>query len=119
MDWHEQDPSAAVVYSDALSIQGVLERTQRYIRMTKFGSEHQTDILIYEIEDGNATIATRLDGETLWLSLNQLVELYRRDKSVISRHIRNIFDDGELSKEAVVAGYATTAASGTLAEISA
>ena len=80
--------------------------------MTEFGPEHQTDILIYETEDGKAKIATRLDGETLWLSLNQLVELYQRDKSVISRHIRNIFDDGELSKESVVADYATTAADG-------
>lgn len=74
--------------------------------------EQQSDILIYQAEDGRTKISTRLENETLWLSLNQMVELYRRDKSVISRHIRNIIEDGELAQDSVVANYATTAADG-------
>jgi hypothetical protein len=54
----------------------------------------------------------RLDKETVWLTLNQLADLFQRDKSVISRHIRNIFEEGELQHERVVANFATTAADG-------
>jgi len=50
--------------------------------------------------------------ETVWLSLTQMAELFQRDKSVISRHIRNIFEEGELRPESVVANFATTAADG-------
>lgn len=71
-----------------------------------------TKMLIYQTEDGKTKVVTRLDNETLWLSLNQLVDLYQRDKSVISRHIQNILEDGELQREAVVAEYATTASDG-------
>ncbi len=74
--------------------------------------EKHSDILIYQAEDGRTKISTRLENETLWLSLNQMVELYQRDKSVISRHIRNILEDGELAQDSVVADYATTAADG-------
>lgn len=52
----------------------------------------------------------RLNGETVWLSLAQLAELFQRDKSVISRHIKNVFDEGELVADSVVANFATTAA---------
>lgn len=75
-------------------------------------SEQHTDILIYQTEDGRTKISTRLENETVWLSLNHMVELYQRDKSVISRHIRNILEDAELARDAVVANYATTAADG-------
>ena len=54
----------------------------------------------------------RVQDETVWLSLNQLADLFQRDKSVISRHINNVFDEGELVRERVVANYATTAADG-------
>lgn len=54
----------------------------------------------------------RMEGETVWLTLNQLAELFQRDKSVISRHIKNVFEEGELSTDSVVAKYATTAADG-------
>ena len=53
-----------------------------------------------------------MEAGTVWLSLNQIVELYWRGKSVISRHIKNIFEDGELDLKAVVAEYATTVADG-------
>ena len=71
-----------------------------------------TQILLYQTEDGRTRIEVRLEDETVWLSLNQMAELFQRDKSVISRHIRNVFDEGELTREAVVANYATTAADG-------
>lgn len=70
------------------------------------------EFLLYQTEDGQARLETRLAGETVWLSLNQMVELFQRDKSVISRHIRNVFEEGELTRDAVVANYATTAADG-------
>lgn len=70
-----------------------------------------TDFLLYQTEDGRSRIEVRMLDETVWLSLGQMVELFQRDKSVISRHIGNIFDEGELSREAVVANFATTATS--------
>ena len=70
------------------------------------------DFLLYQTEDGKTKVEARFQGETVWLSLNQLVDLFQRDKSVISKHIRNIFVEGELSREAVVANFATTASDG-------
>ena len=72
----------------------------------------QSDILIYQTEDGRTRIEARMVNESVWLSLNQMASLFQRDKSVISRHIKNVFDVAELSPEAVVAEYATTAADG-------
>lgn len=69
-----------------------------------------SDLILYQAEDGKTKIEVRLQGETVWLTLNQMAELFQRDKSVISKHIRNIFEEGELLREAVVANYATTAA---------
>jgi hypothetical protein len=66
-----------------------------------------SDIKIYQSEDGNTEITVQLDKDTVWLNLNQLVELFDRDKSVISRHIGNVFKEGELEKKATVAKYAT------------
>lgn len=65
----------------------------------------KTDIAIYEAENG--TVEVRLEGDTVWLSLQQISNLFERDKSVISRHLRNIFRDGELSELATVAKNAT------------
>lgn len=67
------------------------------------------DFLLYQTEDGQTRLEVTFYGETCWLSLNQLVEFFQRDKSVISRHIKNIFDEGELARESVVANFATTA----------
>ena len=63
--------------------------------------------LVYKTEDGKLKIDVRFQAETVWLSLNQLGELFQRDKSVISRHIKNIFDEGELVSEGTVAKSAT------------
>lgn len=67
-------------------------------------------IAIYQSEGG--AVDVRLDGDTVWLSLQQMADLFGRDKSVISRHLRNVFNDGELERPAVVAKNATTAADG-------
>jgi hypothetical protein len=69
-----------------------------------------SQILLYQSEDRRTRIEVRLEGETVWLSLNQIAELFQRDKSVISKHVRNIFEEGELVRDSVVAKYATTAA---------
>jgi hypothetical protein len=67
-------------------------------------------LLLYQTEDGQTRIEVRLLNESVWLSLNQMAELFQRDKSVISKHIRNISDEGELPHEGAVAKFATTAA---------
>lgn len=64
-------------------------------------------IEIYETNDGQTQVEVWLDGETFWLSLNQMAMLFERNKSVISRHLRNIFKDGELEEKATVAKNAT------------
>ena len=69
-----------------------------------------SEIMIYTTEDGLTKIETTFDGDTVWLSIDQMAELFQRDKSTISRHIKNIFTEGELMREAVVAKFATTAA---------
>lgn len=71
-----------------------------------------SDVILYKTVDGKARIELRADGGTAWMPLNRLADLFERDKSVISRHISNIFDDGELDETAVVAQYATTASDG-------
>ncbi len=69
-------------------------------------------ILLYQTEDGQQRIEVRLQNETVWLSLKQMAELFQRDKSVVSRHINNVFKEGELVRDSVVANFATTAADG-------
>ena len=70
------------------------------------------EFLLYQTEDGQTRLEVAFRGRTCWLSLNQLAELFQRDKSVISRHISNLFCEGELTKESGVANFATTAADG-------
>jgi hypothetical protein len=74
--------------------------------------ENTSDILIYQSSDGQTKVDVRIDGETVWLSLKQIAELFQRDKSVISKHIKNVFEEGELDENSVVAKNATTAADG-------
>ncbi len=72
----------------------------------------KSSIIMYTTEDGLAKIETTFDGDTVWLSIDQMAELFQRDKSTISRHIKNIFAEGELVRNAVVANFATTAVDG-------
>ena len=64
------------------------------------------EIILYQ-PDNSISIEVRMEAETVWLNLNQMAMLFDRDKSVISRHIRNIYSEGELKKEATVAKNAT------------
>ena len=75
-------------------------------------AESKSEFIFYQTEDQQTRIQVRLKGETVWLSLNEMAELFQRDKSVISKHIKNVFEEGELVREGVVANFATTAADG-------
>jgi hypothetical protein len=74
--------------------------------------ENNTQIIIYQTEDGQTKVDVRVENDTVWLSLNQIADLFQRDKSVISKHIKNVFSEGELDADSVVAKNATTAADG-------
>ena len=65
------------------------------------------EIIIYQTEDGLTKIDVSMQDETVWLTQEQMAELFQRDKSTISRHIKNIFAEGELVREATVANFAT------------
>lgn len=70
------------------------------------------EIIVYQSDDGLTRVDVRFEGDTVWLSLDQLALLFGRDKSTISRHLKNIFAEGELAKDSVVVNFATTAADG-------
>ena len=75
-------------------------------------SENKGELIIYQTEDGLTKIDVRMDNDTVWLSLDQMAELFQRDKSTISRHIKNVFQEGELTEEATVANFATVQSEG-------
>ncbi|MBI4619639.1 MAG: virulence RhuM family protein [Desulfobacterales bacterium] len=74
--------------------------------------EQKSEILIYQTEDNETRIETRLLDETVWLTQQQMAELFSKDKRTISEHIRNIFTEGELQEVSVVRNFRTTAADG-------
>lgn len=80
-------------------------------------SYKDTEIIMYQSEDGSTKIDVRMESETVWLSLDQMADLFQRDKSTISRHIKNVFSEGELRRDAVVANFATTAADGKIYQV--
>lgn len=68
-----------------------------------------SDIIIYQTEDGITQVNVAFDNDTVWLSLDQLAELFQRSKSTISRHLKNIYAEGELEQSSTVANFATVA----------
>ena len=74
--------------------------------------ENKTNLIMYTTEDGVTKIQATFDNDTVWLSIDQMAELFQRDKSTISRHIKNIFEEGEYISDSVVANFATTAKDG-------
>ena len=72
------------------------------------------ELVIYQTEDGVTKLNVQLKDESVWLSLDQMAELFQRDKSVISRHLKNIFEEGELVNQEVVAFFATTTPHGAI-----
>ena len=69
-------------------------------------------IILYQTQDGESKIEVTLANETVWLTADQMAELFQRNKSTISRHIKNVFEEGELKHDSVVAFFATTASDG-------
>ena len=65
------------------------------------------ELVLYTSPDGTVRLDVQFEQETIWLSLNQLADWFERDKSVISRHLRNIYQEGELDRQATVAKNAT------------
>ena len=70
------------------------------------------EIILYTTPDGESKIEVKLEGETVWLTLDQMATLFQRNKSTISRHVKNVLESGELEERAVVAKNATTATDG-------
>lgn len=70
------------------------------------------EVAIYQTEDNQTQVEVRFEADTFWLTLVQIASLFKRDKSTISRHLRNIFEQGELNQDSVVAKNATTAVDG-------
>ena len=70
------------------------------------------EFLLYQAEDGQTRIECRFQGETVWLTQQQMAELFGVDKSGVSRHLKNIYESGELSQEATVAKFATVQTEG-------
>ncbi len=75
----------------------------------------QDQIVIYQTEDGQTQIDVRLENETVWLTQAQMAELFQKDRTVITRHINNVFKEGELEKEVVCAKFAHTTQHGAIA----
>lgn len=72
------------------------------------------NIILYQTPDGQSKIEVTLSGDTVWLTADQMAELFQRNKSTISRHIRNVFEEGELQADMVVAFFATTTQHGAI-----
>ena len=75
-------------------------------------ASNNDNMLIYQSADGKIKIDVRFRNETVWLSLDQMATLFGRDKSTISRHVKNVFEEGELPTEATVANFATVQVEG-------
>lgn len=83
-----------------------------YLLQKQIAMDNTGEIIIYQTEDGATKLDVKVENETVWLSIDMMAELFQRDKSTISRHIKNIFEEGELDYNSVVAKNATTAADG-------
>ena len=68
--------------------------------------KNNSEIVLYQPEN-SISIEVLMENDTVWLTLDNLSELYQRNKSTISRHLRNIYDDGELDRDSTVANFAT------------
>ena len=78
---------------------------------------NQGQLLVYQSDDGRATVDVRLDDETVWLSRKEMAVLFDRDYKTVAKHINNVFNDGELRKDSVVAKFATTGDDGKIYQV--
>ena len=76
--------------------------------------ENKGEIVIYQTQDGLAKLDVLLEGETVWITQDQMAELFDRDRTAINRHINNIFAEGELDKNVVCANFAHTTSHGAI-----
>ena len=67
----------------------------------------ENKIILFESSDGEVSLETHVKNETIWLTLDQMATLFKRDKSTVSRHIKNTFEEGELNRISTVAKFAT------------
>ena len=74
------------------------------------------DILIYQTEDGQTQVDVRMENDTVWLTQAQMAELFQTDRTVIGRHIRNVYKEGELEEESTCAKFAHTTRHGAVEE---
>ena len=72
--------------------------------LMKSSNDH---VVIFKTDDEKISVDVRFDEETVWLSLDQMADLFERDKSTVSRHIKNVYEEGELERSATVANFAT------------
>lgn len=79
--------------------------------------EDKGQIILYQTQDGENKIEVTLANETVWLTTDQMAELFQRNKSTISRHIKNVFESGELHQDSVIAFFATTASDGKVYQV--
>jgi len=100
------------IVSGAFCMQWNLLAKQSLARQSAPRSESHGEIVLYQAPGGTVALDVRLERETIWLSLNQMALLFDRDKSVISRHLRNVFKEGELQREATAAKNATVQTEG-------
>lgn len=80
--------------------------------MKKDLNKNEEQIVIYQTDDGLVKIDVNLKDENIWLNVEQMALLFERDRSVISKHIKNVFDDEELLRDSVCANFAHTANDG-------
>jgi DNA ligase (NAD+) len=82
-------------------------KSQALIVQMKFMEESMDEIIIFRTEDGKVTVDVTVEKEMVWLTLNQIAILFGRDKSVVAKHLKNVFNSAELDKMATVANFAT------------
>jgi hypothetical protein len=80
----------------------------------KTSTQGKGEIVLYQSPDGKTSLEVRLDGDTLWLSQKQLSDLFQTERSVITKHLGNIFRSGELERNSVCAKFAHTAEDGKI-----
>ena len=73
-----------------------------------------SEIVIYQSSDNQVQVEVQLEGETFWLTQEQIAQLFERDRTVISRHLRNIFKEEELNEQVVCANFAHTTQHGAI-----
>ena len=78
-------------------------------QITTENNKLNNNIIIYENQDGKPHISVRIEGETVWLTQAQMVDLFHSSKANVSEHIKHIFEEGELEKNSVVREFRTTA----------